>query len=322
MDEKKLGEKNQYGYTVYTGNTGKTASEKDEWNTISSTTTTPRTKKSDIERFNWGAFFLTWVWSLFNCKPTITAIYIALSVFLPLFGPMIAILVDLCARIWLGLRGNQPAWENKRWKSVEYFHEVQRKWVQGFFIYLSVIMILMMLAVGYLKNNPEQLEKLKEYNNKNAYTTSQPLPSQSMSSPSNSLLPEMGMVRYSIKNIPENVVNYLKTSNKYSRFNDGKKLVISFSVPNCPYARATKSVVDQAKNIDYYTSAYNFYQLSGNRTENYRDMSEAKAANKLYDLCGQFCIINLSNNQIFSFPVLRTEQVNKVGYVLQQLHDW
>ena len=312
MDEKSLGEKNQYGYTVYTGNTGNTSSATSERNTNSTISRT----NSDINRFNWGAFFLNWIWCLFNCKPSITVIYIFV---IPLFTfiPVIGNFIFFGACVWLGIKGNELAWANKRWKSVEYFHEVQRKWVQGFFMFLVAFLIFILVATEYLKNNPEMMEKLEKYHNQNGSTISQPVADQS-----NSLLSEMGTARYSIKKLPDNVVNYLKTSSKYSRFDDGKKLVIYFSVPNCPYAKGAASVVSQAKGMDYYNSAYNFYQLSGNRTENYTDMDEYKAGHKLYSMCGQFCIINLYRNEIFSFPGLRTEEVNRVGSVLLQLHDW
>lgn len=322
MSENNIGKKNQYGYTVYQGMANSSSVNVSIGNA-------DRVAASDeMHRFNWGAFFFNFIWAFFNGAYVQSFIYIGVVFFLNIFNPFISSLAGLGLCIWFGINGNEWAWKNKSWKSLDYFYLIQRRWAMAILIYLITIIAFIFISVRILTSNPELLKKIldSEYIAKieaSRQAKIEQLQGEGIqSSKENSLLKNMGTVRYSIKNIPDNVVNYLETSDKYSRFNDGKKLVISFSVPNCPYASATKSIIDQAKGMDYYNSAYNFYQLSGNRTEYYRDMDEAKAGHKLYDLCGQFCVINLSNNQIFSFPVLRTEQVNKVGSVLQQLHDW
>jgi len=81
---------------------------------------------AEIRRWNWGAFFLNWIWGIGNQT------YIALLALIPGFG-LIWMLV-------LGINGNAWAWRNGRWDSVEHFKRVQRKWaIWGAVIWLVVL---------------------------------------------------------------------------------------------------------------------------------------------------------------------------------------
>jgi len=71
---------------------------------------------TEILKWNWGAFFLSWIWGLANRS------YIALLVFVP-FLNIIMIFV-------LGAAGNIWAWQNKHWESIAHFQRVQKKWSQ------------------------------------------------------------------------------------------------------------------------------------------------------------------------------------------------
>lgn len=68
----------------------------------------------ELRGWNWGAFFLNWIWGLGNRT------YIALLMLLPLVG-FVMIFV-------LGAKGNEWAWKNGNWRSVEHFKKVQRAW--------------------------------------------------------------------------------------------------------------------------------------------------------------------------------------------------
>ena len=111
------------------------------------------------KRFNWGAFFLTWIWGLGN-KVWITLFIIPLWFFFAVldvllvstgmmteFGhSMLMIflnLVLLSIQIWFGINGNKWAWEKKKYKSVEHFHRVQRIWA-------IVATVLMIINVAYV----------------------------------------------------------------------------------------------------------------------------------------------------------------------------
>lgn len=79
----------------------------------------------EIKAFNWGAFCLNWIWGVFNGS-FITLVIFA-SVLLA-FIPFIGWLAPLALCIWFGNKGNEWAWQNKKWESVEQFHKVQRTW--------------------------------------------------------------------------------------------------------------------------------------------------------------------------------------------------
>jgi hypothetical protein len=70
----------------------------------------------EIQTWNWGAFFLSVIWGVFNRT------YIALLTIIPFVGvPMVFV---------LGFKGNEWAWKNKRWKSIEQFQRVQKLWAK------------------------------------------------------------------------------------------------------------------------------------------------------------------------------------------------
>lgn len=68
----------------------------------------------ELKKWNWGAFLLNWFWGLFNKS------YWSLLALIPYFGVIGAF---IC-----GLKGNEWAWKNKKWESIEQFHSVQREW--------------------------------------------------------------------------------------------------------------------------------------------------------------------------------------------------
>jgi hypothetical protein len=70
----------------------------------------------EIDRWNWGAFLLNWIWGVGNNT------YVALLMFVPL--------VNIAMPFVLGAKGSLWAWRNKRWDSVEQFRRVQKKWAQ------------------------------------------------------------------------------------------------------------------------------------------------------------------------------------------------
>lgn len=84
-----------------------------------------------IDEWNWGAFFLNWIWGIGNKT------YIAFLALIPL--------INIVMMIILGLKGNKMAWKNKEWESVEHFKEVQKKWnltgIVAFGIYIIIFII-------------------------------------------------------------------------------------------------------------------------------------------------------------------------------------
>ena len=64
-----------------------------------------------IKGWSWGAFWLSWIWAIFNKT------WIGLLALIPL--------VNLVMMVILGLKGREWAWRNKAWPSVEHFNRVQ-----------------------------------------------------------------------------------------------------------------------------------------------------------------------------------------------------
>ncbi|MDZ7719216.1 MAG: hypothetical protein U5K72_10415 [Balneolaceae bacterium] len=83
-----------------------------------------------IKGWNWGAFFLHGIWGLGNKT------YIALLGFVPV--------INVPVMIYLGLKGNELAWQYKKWDSPEHFLSVQRNWniagMVAFAIYAVVVL--------------------------------------------------------------------------------------------------------------------------------------------------------------------------------------
>jgi hypothetical protein len=48
----------------------------------------------------------------------------------------------------LGAKGNEWAWEKRRWDSVESFHSTQRKWAIAGLILYGVVILLSILAAA------------------------------------------------------------------------------------------------------------------------------------------------------------------------------
>ena len=95
------------------------------------------------KKFNWGAFMLNWIWGLGN-KTFITLIIFPVS--LAAYIPFVGWLITLGCSIWFGIKGNEWAWQNKRWQSIEHFHSVQKKWAIGGVIAFFVQILLIALV--------------------------------------------------------------------------------------------------------------------------------------------------------------------------------
>lgn len=81
----------------------------------------------EIKKWNWGAFWLPWIWGIANKS------WIALLAFIPYF--------NIIWQFVCGYKGNEWAWKNKNWESVEAFHKAQKKWAIVSCIIISLIII-------------------------------------------------------------------------------------------------------------------------------------------------------------------------------------
>jgi hypothetical protein len=118
---------------------------------------------AEIDRWNWGAFLLNWIWGLGNDT------YIALLMFVPL--------VNLVMPFVLGAKGSAWAWRNKPWRDIAHFRRVQRLWtIWGVVVFAGCIGLVVaaslaffwlfshaqpyVMAVDRLKQNPAAIAAL------------------------------------------------------------------------------------------------------------------------------------------------------------------
>jgi len=81
----------------------------------------------EIRGWNWGAFGLSWIWGIGNST------WIALLAIVPI--------VQIVMIFVLGAKGNEWAWQNRYWKSVDDFKKAQRVWTIAWLIVLVIIVI-------------------------------------------------------------------------------------------------------------------------------------------------------------------------------------
>jgi hypothetical protein len=90
---------------------------------------------AEIDRWNWGAFLLNWIWGIGNNT------FIALLMFVPL--------VNFVMIFVLGAKGSSWAWRNKRWESVEHFRAVQAKWAKwGVIVWIGFVVLSVAMFFG------------------------------------------------------------------------------------------------------------------------------------------------------------------------------
>jgi hypothetical protein len=90
---------------------------------------------AEIDRWNWGAFLLNWVWGVGNNT------FIALLTLVPGVGFVMIFM--------LGARGSRWAWHNGRWDSIAHFKRVQRQWaIWAVVVWLGIIVLFAGLFGG------------------------------------------------------------------------------------------------------------------------------------------------------------------------------
>ncbi|MBA4370956.1 MAG: ribonuclease G [Coriobacteriaceae bacterium] len=90
--------------------------------------------------WNWGAFFLSWIWGIGNNT------WIALLALIPY--------VNFVMVFVLGAKGSEWAWRNKRWESVEQFRRTQRTWAIVGLVLFAIGVILGIIGAVAASMNP------------------------------------------------------------------------------------------------------------------------------------------------------------------------
>jgi hypothetical protein len=100
-------------------------------------------------RFNWGAFFLTWIWAIGNRSlDAVTLVLLALCIV-----PYVNLPAAISLALYSGFTGNRRALRREgRWRSDEHFMRVQRRWaIVGGAQFFLVILALLFLPLFYEK---------------------------------------------------------------------------------------------------------------------------------------------------------------------------
>jgi len=91
------------------------------------------TVPAEIQGLNWGGLMLSWIWGIGNST------WIALLAFVPFIGVFVP--------FYLLFKGNELAWKNKQWESVEAFQATQRKWAIA-----GLVLLVVAVALGALSS--------------------------------------------------------------------------------------------------------------------------------------------------------------------------
>ncbi len=109
---------------------------------------------AELNRWNWGAFFLTFIWGTFHSVwVSYLILFVAFMANLPIYGYanrlieniLFPLFVFLIA-IYLGANGNELAWKNRKFESVEQFGSVQRRWKEWGNLIGPILTIYMIIA--------------------------------------------------------------------------------------------------------------------------------------------------------------------------------
>ena len=90
----------------------------------------------ELGKWNWGAFFLNWIWGLGN------GIYWPLVLILCNFIPYIGWIASIVICIVLGANGTKWAWKAKSWDSWNSFRETQHKWAIAALWFFGVAFVI------------------------------------------------------------------------------------------------------------------------------------------------------------------------------------
>jgi hypothetical protein len=87
----------------------------------------------ELKGWNWGAFLMNWTWGIGNST------WIALLCVIPV--------VSIVMVFVLGAKGNEWAWQNKKWNSIEHFKKTQRTWKRWGVALFVISLVLTVLYV-------------------------------------------------------------------------------------------------------------------------------------------------------------------------------
>lgn len=93
----------------------------------------------EIKGWNWGAFLWNWMW-LIPVNTTLAIIMFFANI-------TTGGLSTLILAIYLGIKGNEMAWEKRQYRSIEEFKEEQKKWAISGVFCVVIPFILGVIAI-------------------------------------------------------------------------------------------------------------------------------------------------------------------------------
>ena len=112
----------------------------------------------NLNKFNWGAFFLWNWWGLGNGMPLLFLIFIILYIvdfilgFMGTIGFFIASIIPFCFGFYYGIKGNMLSWKNKDWKSIETFETHQSNWAIAGVVLVIIVILCIVYQINQLIN--------------------------------------------------------------------------------------------------------------------------------------------------------------------------
>src|SRR5512143_3265919 len=82
----------------------------------------------ELQGLNWGGFLLSWIWGIGHST------WLALLALVPYVGWVMSIV--------LLIKGNEWAWQNRKWESIQQFRDVQAAWTKWGIIVLIAAFVL------------------------------------------------------------------------------------------------------------------------------------------------------------------------------------
>lgn len=89
-----------------------------------------------IEKWNWGAFFCTWLWGVFH------KMYGPLLILLIFPIPYIGQVSSICLCMYMGMRGSKIAWQSGKYSDFDTFKKAQRYWAFGGVLWFILCLIV------------------------------------------------------------------------------------------------------------------------------------------------------------------------------------
>lgn len=109
------------------------------------------------DKFNWGAFFFNWIWGICYKK------WIMLLIIPAYVIPFVGALIGLGLQIWFGINGNKWAWQSKRYRSIQEFHEIHKKWAIAGIILIAInIVIFIAMFAFFFQQGASQMMNMQK----------------------------------------------------------------------------------------------------------------------------------------------------------------